>query len=80
MRIFQKDYAIVGAFTRICALSFQLYNKNFPIERSNYTIEVSLVLHELFVSNTVSKCGHLADFVATSLPTTHEYMYMHAHC
>ena len=41
----------------------------------NEVNEVCLGSYELFVNKTVPKFGYLADFFATSLPTTHAYAY-----
>ena len=78
MCLFHKGYATMGLFTKICTFVISLRNKNFLIQRSNYTMEVYLVLYELFVSKMGLKRNCLIDFFTTSLPTTH--VNMHAHC
>ena len=82
MRLFQKGYATIGSFTRVCVLVTAIFNRtteNFIILRSNYTMEVYPVLHESLVSKMGPKCKCLVDFCTTSLPTMHEYMHVHCY-
>ena len=60
-------------------LLFNRATKTFLyILRSNYTMEVYLMLHESFVSKMGLKCNCLVDFFTTSLPTTR--VCTHVHC
>ena len=67
-----------GCLLGFTYLLFNCAAKNFLVLRSNYTMEVCPVLHELFISKTGPKLNCLVDFFTTSLPTTHAYT--HAHC
>ena len=76
----KKVTSLWGRLLEFAHLLFNCATKNFLMLRSNYTTEVYLVLHELFVSKMGLKCNclQLVDFCTTNLLTT--CAYTHAHC
>ena len=74
----KKVTPLWGRLLGFVHLLFNCAAKNFLILRSNYAMEVCLVLHESFVSKMGPKCNCLVDFCTTCLLTTCAYTY--AHC
>ena len=74
----KKVTSLWGRLLGFAHLLFNHATKNFLMLRSNYTTEVYLVMHELFLSKIRQKCNCLVNFCTTNLPTMHAYV--HAHC
>jgi len=70
-----KGHTTMGLFTRICVLAIKRCCKHFlMMQKSNYTMEVCLMLYELFVSKIGPKYNCLVDFFAISLLIMHAHM------